>query len=99
MGIGDSLYGGVLKTEEKQEPDETDLLRLFSENYHLTNREKDVVTALVSSEESMKNLAEKLEISERMLYRHMNHIYEKTGCQSRAGIVKLFFDTKDKSEK
>ena len=95
--FGNPLNDGMVKTEEKQEPDEGEVFRVFAENYHLTNREADVVRVLVSSEDSMKMLAEKLEISERMLYRHMNGIYKKTGCQSRAGIVKSFFDMKSKN--
>ena len=88
-----------------QQPDEThffekihggnsryDKLLAYSLNYELTPREKDVMKSLLESDESMKIIAEKLEISERMLYRYMNQLYEKTGTENRTGLVKSYYE-------
>lgn len=69
-----------------------DKLLSYSLKYELTPREKDVMKCLLESDESMKIIADKLEISERMLYRYMKQLYEKTGTENRIGLVKSYYE-------
>ena len=64
----------------------------FILEYQLTPREGDVIKCLLESDESMKIIAGELEISERMLYRYMKQIYEKTGTENRTGLVKSYYE-------
>ena len=64
----------------------------YTKQHELTPRECDVLRSILTSEESMKNIADKLRISERMLYRYMKQLYEKTGTETRVGLVKAYFD-------
>lgn len=74
------------ETVEAEDPFES-----FCEIHNLTPRERDVMKLLLESDESMKIVSEKLGISERMLYRYMNSLYEKVGAENRAGLVKRYF--------
>ena len=49
---------------------------------------------LLESDESMKIVSEGLGISERMLYRYVNSLYEKAGAENRAGLVKRYYEDK-----
>ena len=70
---------------------ETDMLA-FSKRFLLTPRETDVMRELLSSEGTMKELAKSLAVSERVLYRYMKRLHEKTGTETRAGLVKLYYE-------
>ncbi len=89
------LYlGGSRNAEEISkdgEDDEAKRFDLFCERYNFTPRERDVMRLLISSDESMKNISSELKISERMLYRYMNNLYEKTGAENRSGLVKKYY--------
>ena len=63
----------------------------YCTEFEFTPRERDVLNILLSSDESMKIIAGKLNISERMLYRYMNSLYEKTGTQTRASLLKSYY--------
>ena len=63
----------------------------FCTRFGLTAREQDVLRAVLESDAPVKALAVELGISERMFYRHMKRIYEKTDTESRAGVVKLYY--------
>lgn len=58
----------------------------------MTPREGDVIKCLLESDTSMKVIADQLEISERMLYRYMKQLYEKTGTENRAGLIKSYYE-------
>ena len=64
----------------------------FCDLHGYTPRERDVMNLLLRSDESMKNISVALGISERMLYRYMNSLYEKTGTENRAGLVKKYYE-------
>lgn len=66
----------------------------FCDIHNLTPRERDVMQQLLESDESMKIVSAKLGISERMLYRYMNNLYEKVGAENRAGLVKRYYEDK-----
>ncbi len=58
--------------------------------YGFTPRELEILQKVLASEKSVKELAEELFISERVLYRHLDSIYKKTGTASRMGLVLKF---------
>ena len=59
-------------------------------SYSLTPRENDVAHILIETELPIKAIAAELKISERSVYRYASAIYEKTGIDSRAGLVKQY---------
>lgn len=63
----------------------------FCDLHGFTPRERDVMKLLLSSDESMKKISSELGISERMLYRYMSNLYEKTGAENRSGLVKKYY--------
>ena len=56
----------------------------------LTPRETDVLRAVACDERSLKQIADDLAISLRMVQRHLTNVYEKTDTQTRAGLTKEF---------
>ena len=55
--------------------------------YSLTPRETEVFRLLVTTEDKNQQIADKLYISRRQLQNHISSIYEKTGANTRAGLV------------
>ena len=62
----------------------------FIANHALTPREVDVLIAVTQDERPLKQVAEELGISMRMVQRHLSSIYQKTDTQTRAGLTKAF---------
>lgn len=62
----------------------------FIANHALTPREVDVLMAVTQDERPLKQVAEELGISMRMVQRHLSSIYQKTDTQTRAGFTKAF---------
>ena len=69
---------------DKNTPDKH--LATFSERYSLTPRERDVLSAVCSSEETLQRIADDMGISLRALQKHLTSIYRKSDTQSRAGL-------------
>lgn len=69
---------------DKSAPDKH--LAVFSERYSLTPRERDVLSAVCSSEETLQCIADDMGISLRALQKHLTSIYRKSDTQSRAGL-------------
>ena len=67
--------------------DEQDLER-FAQDMGLTNREREVLSLMVTTEDENQKMASDLDISRRTLQRHIAHVYEKTGVQSRIGLYR-----------
>lgn len=63
-------------------------LLAFAQEYQLTPRELDVLTAVTANEQPLKQVADDLGISLRMVQRHLTSIYEKTSTQTRAGLAR-----------
>ena len=61
-------------------------LAAFSERYSLTPRERGVLSAVCSSEETLQRIADDMGISLRALQKHLTSIYRKSDTQSRAGL-------------
>ena len=66
-------------------------LKEFAQRYSLTPREAEVLAKMLQSDRSVKELAAQLYISERVLYRHLESIYKKTGAGSRMGLILLYY--------
>lgn len=64
--------------------------RAFIANHALTPREVNVLMAVTQDERPLKQVAEELGISMRMVQRHLSSIYQKTDTQTRAGLTKAF---------
>ena len=67
-----------------------DQRQAFITDHALTPREVDVLIAVTQDERPLKQVAEKLGISMRMVQRHLSSIYQKTDTQTRAGLTKAF---------
>lgn len=64
--------------------------QVFIADHSLTPREVDVLMAVTQDERPLKQVAEELGISMRMVQRHLSSIYQKTDTQTRAGLTKAF---------
>ena len=57
----------------------------------LTPREEEGLRAVTADERPLKQVADDLGISLRMVQRHLTNIYSKTDTQTRAGLTRAFF--------
>lgn len=64
--------------------------QVFIADHGLTPREVDVLMAVTQDERPLKQIADELGISMRMVQRHLSSIYQKTDTQTRAGLTKAF---------
>ena len=79
-----------IKEEKKTELSVQEKIKIITERYALTPREKEVFYQLVFTEDSIQEIADKLYISKRTLERHISSIYEKTGMKSRVGLINIY---------
>lgn len=68
-----------------------DRLDGFVATFGLTKRERDVLEALVVSDDSMQDVAAALFLSRSTLYRHIASINKKTGASSRVALINFFW--------
>lgn len=66
-------------------------LDAFAAAFELTKRERDVLEALVVSDESVQDIAASLFLSRSTLYRHISSISKKAGTNSRVSPINLFW--------
>ena len=62
----------------------------FVEEYGLTPREAEVLVLVTADERALKEIASEMDISLRMLQKHLTSIYKKTDTQTRAGLTRKF---------
>ncbi len=65
--------------------------RQFCDHFALTDREKEVLKVLLTSDENMQELADRLYISRTMLYRHVATLNEKTSTKSRISLIQFYY--------
>lgn len=65
--------------------------RQFSDHFALTDREKEVLKVLLTSDKGMQELADRLYISRTMLYRHVASLNEKTSTKSRISLIQFYY--------
>ena len=92
------IYAGdaTENLEKEGSSDNPDKMRHFAEAFGLTERETEVMEALLASDEGIQELAEKIYISRAMLYRHIASLNEKTGTQNRIGLIQLYYTWNEK---
>ena len=79
------------------EPEKGDVFGTFCDKYHFTPRERDVMQAIISSEDTAKALCIDLDISERMFYRYIRQMCDKVGSvDNRNGLVKKYLTFTEK---
>lgn len=84
--------------EDKGEEKRAELKFLqFSEEYLLTEREREVLKVLLVSDDNIQDIAEQLFVSRAALYRHIGSLNEKTETKSRIGLLQFYYGW-DKSE-
>lgn len=88
----ENLQIHMQELERKQGSDHD--LESFAEKHELTPREKDVLTLILTKDGTTKELAKELLISERVCQRYLTSIYDKTGCNSKVGLILLFYGAK-----
>lgn len=66
-------------------------LDAFVAAFELTQRERDILEALVASNESVQDIAATLFLSRSTLYRHIASINKKTGAASRVALINFFW--------
>ena len=79
----DAVQKEIISPEKKFE--------LFCECYSLTEREKEVLNALLSSDKDVQDIAESLFISRAALYRHISSINKKTNTNKRVGLIQYYY--------
>ena len=78
---------GVPNEPEAPAPSPEERVRQLANECGLTEREREVLEALVLTDDKNQQIADNLFISRRQLQRHVSNIYEKTGTMSRAGLI------------
>lgn len=71
----------------------------YRENYGLTPKETEVLQKLITSEDSLQEVADEMAISRRVLQKHITSLYEKTGTKTRIGLLQnymMFLSEKNK---
>ena len=93
----DDLGPGPVSVQGEPAPAETPELTLdmrldaFVADFELTERERDILEALVASNESVQDIAATLFLSRSTLYRHIASINKKTGAASRVALINFFW--------
>lgn len=91
--LGVSCEPGQADTVPLETPELSfgDRLDGFVAAFGLTKRERDVLEALVVSDDSVQDVAAALFLSRSTLYRHIASINKKTGASSRAALINFFW--------
>lgn len=74
------------------ELDEKKRIRQIAERFSFTERETETFFCLVSTEDSVQQIADDLCVSKRTLERYISSIYEKTGVKSRVALIGIYND-------
>ena len=74
------------------ELDEKKRIRQIAERVSFTERETETFFCLVSTEDSVQQIADDLCVSKRTLERYISSIYEKTGVKSRVALIGIYND-------
>ena len=91
--LGVSCEPGQADTVPLEAPELSfgDRLDGFVATFGLTKRERDVLEALVVSDDSVQDVAAALFLSRSTLYRHIASINKKTGAASRVALINFFW--------
>ena len=67
-------------------------LAAFAHEFGLTNREAEVLEAMVTSRQSIQELVRELGLSRTAFYRHVSNMNQKTGTKNRVELMHFYFD-------
>ena len=70
-----------------------DSIKLFARRSGLTAKEEEVLELALTSDITTKHISERLYISERVCQRYLTSIYEKTGSESRIGLIIKYYSS------
>ena len=73
-------------------PDSDDSFAAFCGKYGLTQREREVLQALVTSDKTAQEIAHEIGMSRAAFYRHIASINEKTGTKARVGLLQFYYN-------
>lgn len=68
-----------------------DMFPAFANEYKLTEREQEVMLALMSSDDNVQDIAKQLGISRAAIYRHISNMNEKTSTKARIGLLQFYY--------
>lgn len=68
----------------------------FCEAFSITEREREVLGALLVSDENVQDIATNLSMSRAVLYRYIASLNSKTNTKSRIGLLQFYYAWKDK---
>lgn len=96
------IYSGQIKLSEeldeamvqKEQESDEEKFASFSEAFSLTPREQGILKILLSSDENVQDIADKLFLSRAALYRYIANLNEKTGTKSRIGLMQFYYGWK-----
>ena len=86
-----SVEAAELASVEAAELTSDERLDAFVATFELTERERDVLEALVVSDQSVQDIATTLFLSRSTLYRHISSINKKTGTASRVALNNFYW--------
>ena len=69
---------------------EEEKFAIFVEKYSLTERESEVLKALIEFKDNVQTIAQHLGFSRTVLYRHIANINKKTDTSSRLEIIQFY---------
>ena len=82
-----NLSDGTVQIREKPASTLEERISLLALECGLTERESEVLAALVLTEKKNQQIADDPHISRRQLQTHISHVYKKTGVTTRAGLA------------
>lgn len=66
-------------------------IQAFAKAHELTPREQEVLQLILTKDGTTKELAKELMISERVCQRYLTSIYDKTGTNSKVGLILFYY--------
>lgn len=80
------------KAPGQQELSPQERLKLYARNCSLTPRETEVLEMLLTTDDDLQCIADRLYISRRMVQRYVSSIYEKTETKTRIGLFQSYMN-------
>lgn len=82
-------FAGLFKFDKKENQINSlnEKMEIADTKFNLTPKEKEVLEKLLTSEKTVQEIAEELNISRRVLQRHIASLYEKMNVQTRVGLL------------
>ncbi|MDD4508661.1 MAG: helix-turn-helix transcriptional regulator [Eubacteriaceae bacterium] len=71
-------------------------LETFAGKYSLSAREQEVLKLVVTTDQSIRAIADEMGIIDRSVQKHLTSIYRKTGTSSRVGLVLLYHEGRNR---